>query len=114
MAWFDRANPEKLFLSVLTLGEISKGARLLSRRDPVAGAALQYWLDGLKLFYADRLIPIDQEIAEVWAKLSAVRPVPVVDSLLAATGSVHGLTLATRNVRDFEALGVTIVNPWQT
>ncbi|MBI5165337.1 MAG: type II toxin-antitoxin system VapC family toxin [Magnetospirillum sp.] len=113
LAWFGRANPADLFISVLTLGEIAKGIAAVGRRDANAGRGLTDWLDGLRLHFADRLLPIDATTAEQWGRLSAVRPLPVIDSLLAATASVHGLTLVTRNRRDFEGTGIAVVNPWE-
>ncbi|MBW7849559.1 MAG: type II toxin-antitoxin system VapC family toxin [Rhodospirillales bacterium] len=113
LAWFGRADPERLYLSVLTLGEIAKGAASLSRRDPAAGGSLRGWLDGLRAHYADRLIGIDALVAEEWGRLSAARTLPVIDGLLAATALVHGLALVTRNGSDVVDTGVAVINPWQ-
>ena len=112
LAWLRRADPAALHLSVLTLGEIVKGAESLARRDPAAGRALHHWLDGLRHHYADRLLGIDGAVAETWGRLSALRPLPVIDGLLAATALVHGLTLVTRNLRDVAGTGAAVVDPW--
>lgn len=112
LAWFRRVDPSAIHLSVLTLGEIARGAENLARRDAIAGRAIREWLDGLLLLYADRVIAIDIEIAETWGRLSAARPLPVIDGLLAATASARGMTLVTRNRRDFSGTGVAVVDPW--
>ena len=114
LAWFRRVDPSAIHLSVLTLGEIAKGAENLARRDAIAGRAIREWLDGLRQLYADRVIAIDIEIAETWGRLSAGRPLPVIDGLLAATASARGMTLVTRNRRDFAGTGVAVVSPWET
>ncbi len=110
--WIRHADPLLIHLSVLTLGEIAKGAAILARRDPVAGKSLSAWLTGLRDQFAARIVSIDAAIAVEWGRMSALRPLPVIDGLLAATAAIHGMTLVTRNVRDFADLGVTVVNPW--
>lgn len=112
LAWFGRTDPNDLHLSVLTLGEVAKGAASLSRRDPKAGKSLRDWLDGLRARYSDRLIGINALVAEEWGRLSAGRPLPVIDGLLAATALVHGMVLVTRNGTDVADTGVGVVNPW--
>lgn len=112
LAWFRRADPAALYLSVLTLGEITKGAENLARRDAAAAAALRRWLNGLCKYYAERLIPVDAAIAEEWGRLSSARPLPVIDALLAATARARDMTLVTRNVRDVKGTGVPVIDPW--
>ena len=112
MAWFRRADPASLYISVLTLGEIANGAARYARRDPAQAAALEQWLDATRLNYADRIITIDAEISEAWGRLGAKRPLPVVDGLLAATALVHGMTLVTRNLDDIADTGVALLHPW--
>jgi len=112
VAWLRQTDPSALYLSVLTLGEIAKGADLLGRRDPVAGAALMEWLDKLRQSFADRLLPINAEVAETWGRLAAVRPLPVIDGLLAATALTRRMTFVTRNGADVAGTGVRIVDPW--
>jgi predicted nucleic acid-binding protein len=112
VAWANSVGTLNLHLSVLTLGEVAKGAAKLQRRDAAAGTALYRWLDGLRQQYADRIIGIDADIAEAWGRLASGRSVPVIDALLAATALVHGLTLVTRNERDVADFGVPVLNPW--
>ena len=113
MAWFDAQDPDDLFLSVLTLGEIREGVERLKTKDSARARALDAWIVDLATHYADRVLAIDERVAEEWGRLraSAARALPVVDSLLAATAQVHGLTLVSRNERDFRGLGVTVVDP---
>jgi len=113
MAWLRQVDHAKLRLSVLTLGEITKGVHLLARRDPNGARQLTAWLDGLRQHYADRLLGIDGTIAETWGRLATERALPLIDGLLAATALVHGLTLVTRNVRDVAGTGVALLNPWE-
>jgi toxin FitB len=112
VAWANSIGAAELYLSVLTLGEIAKGAASLARRDAVRGAALSRWLEGLRLQYAGRIIAVDGEIAEAWGRLAAGRSIPVIDTLLAATALVRGMTLVTRNVRDVGGASITLLNPW--
>jgi predicted nucleic acid-binding protein len=116
LAWFESAPEDGLFLSVLTLGELQRGADLLDERE--RRARVQTWIDGLARTFADRLLPVDDAVAVRWGRLTAEarragRTRPAVDSLLAATALRHDLTLATRNVVDFEGTGVRLVNPWE-
>lgn len=100
-------------VSVITLGEIRKGIDMLALRDPQQAAALESWLKGLYLHYANRILPITHEVAEEWGRLNARRPLPGVDSLLAATANVHDLILATRNTGDLRDTGARVVNPFE-
>lgn len=112
VAWANSVGTAGLHLSVLTLGEIAKGAASLARRDAARGAALSRWLEGLHYQYADRIIAVDDEIAEAWGRLASGRSIPVIDALLAATALVRGMTLVTRNVRDIADIDIEVVNPW--
>lgn len=109
--WFNQQDPDRLFISVLTVGEIREGVERLRARDPVRAQALALWLDDLGLLYGDRILPVDQMVANEWGRLRALRTLPVVDALIAATARVHGLTLVTRNERDFRGLNVPVLNP---
>ena len=113
-SWFSGVSSDDLFLSVLTFGEIRKGVERLRRRDPVAAQSLEGWLTRLVAAYSERAFAIDQPVAEQWGRLNAPDPLPVVDSLLAATAIVHGLTLVTRNVDDVARTGVDHLNPFES
>jgi toxin FitB len=115
-AWLDAEDEDRLFVSVITLAEIRRGIALkeAGRRR----AALETWLrDELSERFAGRIIDIDRPIAEAWADLMASSRrrgigLSVMDGFLAATAQVRGLRVVTRNVRDFAALAVPLVNPW--
>jgi predicted nucleic acid-binding protein len=110
--FFATVAASSVFLSVLTLGELRKGAFQKRRTDAQGALQLMTWLTGLEEQYADRILPVDQRTATLWGELSAGRSRPVVDTLLAATALVHDLTLVTRNVKDVSGLGVKVLNPW--
>ena len=113
LAWLTRADPPTLHISVLTLGEIAKGALKIARRDTIQGTALLEWFDRIRIHYADQMVDIDAEIAEAWGRLAAERPFPVIDGLLAATALVRGMTFVTRDLGGVAATGVPIINPWR-
>jgi predicted nucleic acid-binding protein len=110
--WLRSVDSETLFLSVITLGEIMRGIALKRKSDPAAGARLEDWLQTLRRDYARRILPIDDRVSIEWGRLSALRTRGDADGLIAATATVHGLSLVTRNVRDFEDLDVPVLNPW--
>ena len=114
LAWFDAVDHRDLFVSVLTIGELTMGIERRRHTDPRTADALAHWLNGIETLFADQLVPIDAAIAATWGGLNAARPLPTIDSLLAATAIVKGLTLVTRNVKDVAETGVSILNPWQT
>ena len=113
VAWFDKTPDDALHLSVLSLGEIRKGVDNLKaspRREQ-----LRVWLEqDLTDWFGNRLLPVDRGIADRWGILlaRAGRPVPAIDSLLAATALHHELRLVTRNVDDFLFAGLDVINPW--
>lgn len=112
-AWLSAKSASQLYLSVLTLGEIRKGIEACP--DAERRQTLIDWLETeLPAFFAGRILPIDSAVADRWGRLLACagRPLPAIDSLLAATALEPDLTLVTRNVRDFENLPVDIFNPW--
>jgi predicted nucleic acid-binding protein len=111
-AWAATVPRNQDFLSVLVVGELVRGAILKRRTDPQMADALARWIARLTHLYAERILPITQEIAEEWGRLSAQRPIPPEDGLLAATALVHRLTLVTRNVKNVDGLGVPLLNPW--
>lgn len=111
--WFADRPANSLYISVLTLGEIRKGIN--HRIEPARRQTLIDWLEfDLPRFFLDRVLPIDTAVANRWGKLAAdtARPLPAIDSLVVATALTHGLALVTRNVRDFEGLGVEVINPF--
>ena len=113
LAFLSAADSAGLFLSVLTLGELRKGVEAKRRSDSVAATRLGAWVDDIETIFADRVLPVDGAAARLWGELSARRSLPVIDTLIAATAISCGLTLVTRNTRDFAATGVMLVDPWQ-
>lgn len=114
--WLAATPLESLYVSVITFAEIQLGIELLSpskRR-----AQLEQWIEqDLNAWFQDRILPVDVPIVKRWAVLTAERqrigrPLANFDGLLAATAQQHGLTLVTRNVKDFSDLGVSVFNPW--
>jgi predicted nucleic acid-binding protein len=112
IAFLTNSDPSTLYISVLTLGELRKGVAQRQRSDAAAAAALAAWVDGLEFGFADRILGIDTATARLWGELSAQRPRPVVDTLLAATALVHGLTFVTRNTGDVQDIDMTLHNPF--
>ena len=111
-SWFGGLADEEIFLSVLTLGEIRRGIENIRRRDPRAAGALESWLGRISEMHRDRVLPLDRSVAEEWGRMNVPDPLPVIDSLLAATAKVTGLTLATRNTADIARTGVALVDPF--
>ena len=114
VAWFEERPATTLYISVLTLGEIRKGIEALGNSN--RKLKLLDWLEtGLPAFFSGRILPIDTEVADRWGRLLAAagRPLPAIDSLLAATALTHGFALVTRNVNDFPHPDLQIINPWE-
>jgi len=111
-SWFRSVDDADLYLSVLVVGEIRRGIELLRRRDPARAEPFESWLAKIDAADGERILPVDRAVSDEWGRLSAVRSIPIVDGLLAATAKVHRMTLATRNDADVAGLGVAILNPF--
>jgi predicted nucleic acid-binding protein len=112
-AWYARIEDESLYLSALVLGEIRKGIERARPKDPTKARNLEKWLVAVASAFSGRILPIDAPVAEEWGRMNAIRPVPVIDGLLAATAKIHGMTLVTRNVDDVADLGTALINPFE-
>jgi len=118
VAWVDGVEEERLYLSVITIGEIRKGIDRL----PVTNRRreLEAWLEGeLSDRFRGRLVPIDVGVMLVWGALTARleragKTMPAIDAIIAATAIHHALQLVTRNTKDFEKAGIEIINPWRS
>lgn len=120
----DRANPNvvkwaegipaiQFFLSAISLLEIERGALQIARKDAAQGKILRTWIDEHILArFENRILAIDSAVALRCARLHVPDPRPEGDALIAATALVHGMTVVTRNVGDFAAMGVALLNPW--
>ena len=110
--WLRSQSEMDLYISAITIGEISRGAALKANKDPSAALPLQDWINQTVSFYADRIIPFDTEDAAVWGKLSATLGHVSIDQMIAAQALNRGAILVTRNVADFTRTGVEVINPW--
>jgi tRNA(fMet)-specific endonuclease VapC len=114
--WIDSIDSESVFLSVITIGEIKKGIEKLP--DSKRKKTLESWLDeDLLVRFRGRILPLDIPVLLTWGRLVARleregKPIPAIDSLLAATSAQTGFTLVTRNTGDFEPAGISILDPW--
>jgi toxin FitB len=112
-AWADSVDATDLYLSVITIQELEIGVRLAERRDPAQGAAFRAWLTAHVLpAFTGRILVVDTAVALRSAQLHVPDVHPVRDALIAATALVHGMTVVTRNVADFQSTGVPTLNPW--
>jgi predicted nucleic acid-binding protein len=103
---------EDSFVSVLTIGELRKGAEMRRRTDPDGADSLGRWIDDVEAKFGSCILTVDLATARVWGELSAVRPRAAIDTLIAATAIVRDLTLVTRNTREVADTGVDLVDPW--
>lgn len=111
--WSRSLDVVELFLSVVTIEEIEVGVLRIERQDPAQGKMFRTWLDEQVLpAFENRILPVDLQVARMCASLHVPDPRPIRDAMIGATALAHGLTLATRNVGDFEPMGVELVNPW--
>jgi predicted nucleic acid-binding protein len=114
--WLKTTEPQTQHVSIITLAEIQKGIELLDQGK--RRAQLEQWLtQDLEAWFSGRVLPVDRQVAMRWASLIAQgsrtgRPLPTVDSLIAATPLVHGVTIVTRNTKGFEGIGAATINPW--
>ena len=113
IAWAASVSASSLFLSVVTVLELETGILLIERRDAAQGRVLRGWLEGQVLpAFMGRILPVDVVVAQCCAKLHVPDPKSDRDVLIAATALVHGMTVITRNIADFQATNVELLNPW--
>jgi predicted nucleic acid-binding protein len=110
--WVESTTAEELFVSVLVLGEIRQGVERIRMRDQNQARALEQWLQSILTEFADRILPVDERVADQWGRLGLRQPVPTLDALLAATALVHDLTVISRDENGFRNTGVRIINPF--
>lgn len=114
LSWAQKQSLEQHFISVLSIGEIRKGIELLRQRAPDQCPAFETWLEAIRTNYRDNIIPLSEPIMDDWGALMARMNLPALDSLIAATALNLNLTLVTRNEKDFEGVGLAIVNPFSS
>ncbi len=112
-SWYQKIEDKSLYLSVLVIGEIRKGIERVRLKDAAKANALENWLVAVDKAFGERILPVDRAVANEWGRLSASRPLPVIDGLLAATAKIHRMTLVTRNTTDIADLDVHALNPFK-
>jgi predicted nucleic acid-binding protein len=113
--WAQALPAASLYISVISVLELEIGILLIERRDQQQGAILRAWMDRRVLpTFSGRILAIDTTVAQRCAMLHVPNPRSDRDALIAATALVHGLTIATRNVADFERMGLGVLNPWES
>lgn len=111
VAWLKGLREEQIFLSAVTLGELQLGIERLRRQDPAKAGEIEVWVD--ELANSAQVLPMDTECFRQWARLITGRSDTLMeDAMIAATALVHRLIVATRNERDFQPLGVPLLNPF--
>lgn len=114
-SWAQKVPAASLYLSVVSILELEIGILLVARRDQKQGTILRAWIDEHVLpSFSGRILPVDTAVAQRCATLHVPNPRSDRDALIAATALVHGMTVVSRNVNDFEATGVDVLNPWQS
>ena len=113
-AWANAIPAGSFFISAISILEIELGVLLVARRDATQRAVLRAWIDHQILpRFERRVLPVDTAVAQRCARLHVPDPRAERDALIAATAMVHGLTVVTRNVADFEPTGIALINPWE-
>ena len=103
-----------VFLSVITIGEPRRGVELIRHRgDQSQAVILENWLDDILNEFRDAILPLDSDVAQLWGRLRVPHPEHPLDKQIGATALLHGLTVVSRNVRDFAACGVPVTNPFR-
>ena len=109
-AWFEASPAEELFVNVLVLGEIRQGIERIRLRDEGQARALEKWLRWISTEFAERILSVDEKVADEWGRLGLRQPVPVLDAFVAATAMVHDLTVVSRDEAGFRNAGVRVIN----
>lgn len=113
VVWNETVDPAETFISSVVLHELEIGVRLVVHNDAVAGKVLRNWLDNTVLTaFSGRILPLDEAAAVQAAQWHVPNPKPINDAYIAATAFTRRMTLVTRNIKDFEGMGVALVNPW--
>lgn len=116
--WLDSQPEENLFISVVTIGEIKKGIVKIESVQPRKSQKLNEWLNNIIQRFNQRILTLDRDVLFEWGYICGIseqlgKKLPVIDSLIAATGIINELTLVTRNEDDFHNLGTSLYNPWR-
>jgi|ERR1700722_13682847 len=112
VAWLDEISADQIFIAAITLGELQAGVEMTRQQEPLKAEQIEAWINDIADSYA--ILPMDGPIFRRWAQLMHRRSRDLLeDALIAATALINNLTVATRNLRDFERLGVTAIDPFQ-
>jgi predicted nucleic acid-binding protein len=113
VAWIESLRPEQVFLSAVTMGELQTGVELTRRQDSFKARQIDAWLTSVEMSFA--IVPMDSACFREWSRLMMGKPDSLrEDVMIAATARVHGLTIATRDEKDFKRMGVEILNPFKS
>jgi len=117
--WVDEQSEASLFISVLTLAELKKGIIKIKQSQPSRYRKLEHWLNQIKQRFADRILPLSNNILDIWAKHcgeseATGRKLPIIDSLIAATAYQYNLVIVTRNIKDFNFTSTKVFSPWES
>jgi toxin FitB len=113
VSWIKTLNSEQIFISAVTMGEFQTGVELTRRQDPAKAREIEQWMASVEVSFA--LLPMDHTCFREWSRLMFRRPTALrQDAMIAATARVHSLIVATRDEKDFQQLGVDIVNPFKS
>jgi len=113
LAWIESLQPEQIFVSAVTVGEIQTGVELTRRQNTPKAREIEDWLNYVETVFS--FLPMDPACFREWARLMAGKPTTLrEDGMIAATAAVHGLTVATRDEKDFKRLGVFVINPFKS
>ena len=112
VAWAEGLRPEQIFLSAVTMGELQTGVELTRQQNAPKAREIEDWLNYVEMSFA--ILPMDAACFREWARLMVGKTAALgEDAMIAATAAVHGLTIATRDEKDFKQLGVAVVNPFK-
>jgi len=112
VAWLETLRVEQIFLSAVTMGELQTGVELTRRQNPAKAREIESWLSSVEMSFA--FVPMDPACFREWSRLMAGKPGALrEDAMIAATATVHGFTVATRDEKDFRSLRVEIINPFK-
>ena len=113
MEWLRKHRDCRLYVSVISFGQIRRGVEALRLKNETGAAKLEVWLERLLLKFGPRILDFTVQEADAWGRIAPTEKLPEADMMIAATALVHGLTMVTRNAVDFVRSGAVVINPWE-